>query len=497
MFSWKAFLSCAFLLNSFSSVSLVEGLKDLPSHAKGGRIYKEIQSTLYRQVGAQQNTMQSEALSWPAKVDNFNDRSNDTFQQRYFVDESFYNGKGPVFFEIGGEGTLSGAPGGYIAKLAEKYNALLVALEHRFYGESIPMNSVDTETYHKYLTVDQALKDLDSFTHWYTKERSLPEGTKWFVFGGSYPGALSSWYRNQYPQSSVGSLSSSGVVNCIVDYYQFDEQVTAAVGNQCSDRISEIQKSFEKLILDDNGKDVNEEGWKIALDMFNCEYDMWKEDFYYMMADSWSMADQYAHKESLCNAILDVATDGSTDSNRDYNMVLMQTFANYTKELWGANFCTGGFYNSEQLRDPKRWKVDPRSWRWQTCSEVSYFNTAPERGSLRSTDVNLEYHLKQCNYIFGGEYYQGFPTSYALNKKFGGDLPTAHKVFYSDFSDDPWQRASVNYKVSSDQPYRLAMGDGLGHCQDFHEPSDKDPQVLVDLREEFETYLDLWLNESD
>lgn len=102
--------------------------------------------------------------------------TSETFDQRYYVDSQFWDGSGPVFFEIGGEGTLSGPPGsfqfceyifmpipsavrrsfkllhslignlqifdmaagGYMATLAKQYSALLVALEHRFY---------DTENY--------------------------------------------------------------------------------------------------------------------------------------------------------------------------------------------------------------------------------------------------------------------------------------------------------------------------------------------------------------
>jgi hypothetical protein len=45
---------------------------------------------------------------------------------------------GLVFLEIGGEGTILGPPGGYLAVLGAKYNALLVSLEHRFYGTSLP-----------------------------------------------------------------------------------------------------------------------------------------------------------------------------------------------------------------------------------------------------------------------------------------------------------------------------------------------------------------------
>lgn len=232
--------------------------------------------------------------------------------------------------------------------MAQNYSALLVALEHRFYGESIPNNNVETENL-KHLTVEQALADLNSFTTWFKSSYSgLKSTTPWFVFGGSYPGALASWYRIAYPDASVGSLSSSGVTNCIINFYQFDQQVSAAIGNQCADQIKRIEKAFENKIFTSGAKrdtpvysnikdgSINVKGWMESLNLFYCEKDMWIEDFFYMMADSWSMADQYSSKDDLCTSIMSV---GETATDEE----LMQVFADFTNSFWGQDFCSGGF----------------------------------------------------------------------------------------------------------------------------------------------------------
>jgi hypothetical protein len=89
-----------------------------------------------------------------------------------------------------------------------------------------------------------------------------------------------------------------------------------------------------------------------------------------------------------------------------------------------------------------------------------------------------------------------FPSSVAMNARYGGAFPAAHNVFYSDFSDDPWLRASVEYPVSTDQPFFYTQCNDCGHCKDFAAPSDTEPEQLKQSRVEFEKYLAKWLNEA-
>jgi len=475
-----------FIVAVFVVLALLQSthaLVDLPERARGGRAALVLKQRTVGGAGV--GATESAPLYWTSKQDHFSTSNNATFQQKYFVDASLWDSAsgGPVFFEIGGEGTLSGAPGkwSYIYTLAQQYKAIVVALEHRFYGDSFPNGNSNSDNL-ELLTVENALADLAQFTKWFTAQYKTGTAS-WFVFGGSYPGALSSWYRQSYPDLSAGSLSSSGVVNCIVDYYQFDQSVSAAVGNSCADQVKRINAAFEK-------KSETPEGFSEALGMFHCEKDMWKEDLFYMMADSWSMAVQYGGKTQLCGAI-DNDTINSNSSDDD----LMNAFSTFSNNFWGGSFCAGGFYNTNQLSDPARWEPNSRSWRWQTCKEVSYFNTAPAQGSLRSKIVDLDYHLRQCKSMFGN--HAMFPTSAAINKKFGADEPFAHNVFYSDFSDDPWQRASVNYPVSSDQPYFLTVCEDCGHCKDFSAPDPNEPTQVTRGRQEFEKYLAKWLQEAE
>lgn len=259
------------------------------------------------------------------------------------------------FFYVG---TCTGPPTGYVAALGAKYSALLITLEHRFYGESIPENNCLTENYDKHLSVEQALADLAAFTDYYKSITPMSAQVPWFVFGGSYSGGLASWYRSAYPDRSVGALSSSGVVDCIVDFYQFDMQVSSSAGNKCSNGIKRVQSAFRNTI------EGSPAGLSHALGLFYCETDMSETDFYYMIADSWSMMIQYSSKLALCSLLESSITANSSDDE------IMIIFSEYSNKFWGKSFCSMGFYNTKALADPSRWDVNSRSWRFQTCKQV-------------------------------------------------------------------------------------------------------------------------------
>jgi pimeloyl-ACP methyl ester carboxylesterase len=77
------------------------------------------------------------------------------------------------------------------------------------------------------------------------------------VVGGSYPGALSAWFRVRYPQIAIASWSSSGVVEPIVDFWPFDNQVylsSVKSGSACPTAIQKtVQYVTHQGVLRDSG----------------------------------------------------------------------------------------------------------------------------------------------------------------------------------------------------------------------------------------------------
>jgi hypothetical protein len=198
-----------------------------------------------------------------------------------------------------------------------------------------------------------------------------------------------------------------------------------------------------------------------------------------------AMADQYSNKTVLCSALADLGPDPSA-------LRLMVGFANFTRQFWGSQFASSCFYDTRCAADTRRATLNERSWRWQKCSQLAYFQVAPEEGSLRSQRVSLDYHLEQCRRIFGQT---SPPPVETINAKFGGAAPVSTRVFFSNFGDDPWLEASMTNEALDpvNRPAMVAVFDGAGHCSDLHAPSPDDHPNLVALRERFKTYMKEWI----
>ncbi|RWS18724.1 putative serine protease K12H4.7-like protein [Leptotrombidium deliense] len=78
-------------------------------------------------------------------LDHFNPADTRTWKQRYFVSDQHFKPGGPVFLQLGGEGTADPvwlSEGQAATNFAKRYNAYSILLEHRYYGESHPTKFV-------------------------------------------------------------------------------------------------------------------------------------------------------------------------------------------------------------------------------------------------------------------------------------------------------------------------------------------------------------------
>nr|CAB3489133.1 unnamed protein product [Digitaria exilis] len=167
--------------------------------------------------------VQYETRYYTQHLDHFNalPASYGTFQQRYLINDTFWAGKtSPIFLYAGNEGDIDLFTNntGFMWESAPRFGAMLVFVEHRYYGESMPFGSKkkafkDAST-KGYLTVTQALADFTSFVLRLKSNLSAPAAPV-VVFGGSYGGMLAVWMRLKYPHIVMGAVASGSSVRDI------------------------------------------------------------------------------------------------------------------------------------------------------------------------------------------------------------------------------------------------------------------------------------------
>ena len=141
------------------------------------------------------------------RLDHFSQEETRTWAQRYFVNNKYFDGSGPVFLCVGGEGSeltpdvveTGTVHCAVMVELAKQVGGLILALEHRYYGESQPVSDLSTANL-KWLTSKQALGDVAQFHDYISKIYNLTDKNRWVTFGGSYPGMLAAWARIKYPE---------------------------------------------------------------------------------------------------------------------------------------------------------------------------------------------------------------------------------------------------------------------------------------------------------
>lgn len=149
-------------------------------------------------------------------------------------------------------------------------------------------------------------------------------------------------------------------------------------------------------------------------------------------------------------------------------------------------------YNVIYFNDFIRW--------FQKCSELAYFQTAPAENSLRSTNVNLTWHLSHCEKVFGQKL---FPRVFETNSYYGGANIKATNVYFANSSQDPWKAASVVNSTDTNEPSQLIICEDCGHCSDLRGcpslPSDLNltgctPMTPVsDTRDTISQYIQQWV----
>lgn len=483
--------------------------------AEAGRNFRLLQQRVLqqREVRAMKEALAGRWLPRPAPwrspiegtlrqpLDHFDRQEGRSFPQRFWVNEEhWHRPAGPVFLFVGGESALSpfAVLSGHHMELAQKYGALALALEHRFYGASINPDGLQDDSL-RFLSSQQALADLAAFHLYITERYSLRENSTWVCFGGSYPGSLAAWLRLKFPHLVFAAVASSAPVRAQLDFTGYNQVVAASLSDPvvggsalCHEavagafaavdqrlavgRLAELEKDFRSCGPLAEAGDREELAGNLA-DIFMGAVQYNDEGFAggtvaklcRIMTDA-GLGSPYQRLLAVNNGFLESMALPCLENSRQHALT----------ELRSTNLSLSG--------------VGERQWYFQTCTEFGYYQTCEDPTCPFSRLLTLADQLDFCSQLFGVAPQRVEGAVNFTNEYYGADHPRASRLLFVNGNIDPWHALSVLRNQSRSELAILI--NGTSHCANMNPSRPSDPLPLVRARQRIDDHVGQWLRSA-
>ncbi|KAJ1642079.1 hypothetical protein J3B02_002931, partial [Coemansia erecta] len=395
---------------------------------------------------------------------------------------------GPMIVLTPGEAEVSNMYTEYthFTELAQQMGAMVVAIEHRFFGESNPLPDLSAASL-KYMTLDNTLEDFAEFIraaksdpdNIFAPEYSVAENSTFVFTGGSYGGAIAAWMRAKYPDLVSAAWSSSAPVYSFLDFYQLDQafgQHLNALG--CDEYFAQAVRDVDEILLSSNETAIAE--LKTRFGMPNLAND----DFAGQLANmvSSNINSPVTVNDDMVDRSICAFFDGLRAPIDSYEMTIKAIMSGYTppNRINRFKIPIRGKQPVEK-RDNNAAAIDIsvnqvyRSWYYISCTWFADWQVpAPEKVKLtsyRSQLLTTDYWESSCKTDFG----EGIqlPVDVAShNKKWFTILKDSTKIFYTVGELDPWRGSTVSPEsgdlLTASDTVSMFVIKGATHTQDMH-----------------------------
>ncbi|MFH4977503.1 hypothetical protein AB6A40_004212 [Gnathostoma spinigerum] len=434
-------------------------------------------------------------------LDHFNTTREQILLQNFWHNPEYYKKGGPVFLMISGDndGKISWLlnPEVHIARCAKKFGASIFLLEHRYYGKSKP-HTINGTNDLRWLTSRQALEDIALFIRSTSRDRKY-KNARWIIFGGSYAGALSAWFRQLHPELAIGAIASSAPLQAKVDFYEHLMVTQRAIKRHDEQCLRNIGEAFKLVYLKTFTKDgkmnlTNE--YKLTQSFNETSLPVDFAYFFSIIYGYFQAAVQYSGvnveyyaAENMIKNICDMMTKkGSLFNNIvEYHKSMVEF---YEKEF---NHTENSYQSLlEYYKEPS----PARFWLYQTCTEFGYYLSTDLGRNVFGTTYPISFDLKLCRDVFGSDFTAD--TIHRAVKKtndyYGGaDNYKGTNVVMINGDIDPWS-ALGHYKERETVVNYLV--EGSAHCADMYPSREEDVPGLAVARKIIEDNIEKWIEQS-
>ena len=406
--------------------------------------------------------------------------------------------------ETDASGRLPYLQKGIVAQLSKATNGLGVILEHRYYGTSFPVEDLSVENL-RFLTTQQALADQAYFQQNVVfpgmEDMNLTApGTPWIAYGGSYAGGFVSFLRKLYPESTWGSISSSGVTEAIYDFWEYYSPIIEYGPPACVATQQKLIDVIDNILM--KNESSSRESLKAAFGMQDLTYDV---DFANVISDTlygegmigwqsrnWDPAVNYPGFKYWCGNITSdkVLWPGTSDLESNVSALIeMAGWGNESETLTTSmlnfigsinasyvascdttlNECYGAYNASAVMYTDRSFENQGSlSWQWQYCTQWGYI----QPGSTTPSDImpivsrllTVEYLTAVCRFAFNIteppnvediNQYGGFNITYPRLAQIGGEVDVWRPASPLATRDEP---TVLNHTSTVQEPIILIEG---------------------------------------
>ncbi|XP_047328270.1 lysosomal Pro-X carboxypeptidase [Impatiens glandulifera] len=435
---------------------------------------------------------------FPQELDHFTfqPQSYKIFYQKYLINDTHWHRGAPIFVYTGNEGNIEwfAENTGFLLDIAPKFKALLVFIEHRFYGDSLPFgkDSYKSANTLGYLNSQQALADYAVLIRSLKKNLSS-DSSPVVVFGGSYGGMLAYWFRLKYPHVAIGALASSAPIlqfDNITPWTSFNDAITDDFKDASLNCYEVIKGTWQELDILSSKKEGLAEVSRIFRTCEKLQYidsaaNWLSEAFIYTAMVNYPTKANFMKPlpaypvEEMCK-IIDTFPPGTSKLNRAFAAASL--YYNYSN--------THKCFDLEHGSD----EHGLNGWEWQACSEMVMPMTSSSQSMFPQYSFSYDEFSDHCKSFYGVR-----PRPHWITTEFGGNnieqvlKRYGSNIIFSNGLQDPWSRGSV-LKNISDTIIALVTKKGAHHA-DFRGADKDDPKWLIDQRRQEVDIIQKWLDE--
>lgn len=368
--------------------------------------------------------------------------------------------------ELPSDGNISAIYPYSVQQIAKNTNSTLLAIEHRYFGNSLIKFDQATGM-PKYLTTKQALADIAFIIDNVRREYKTD---KCFIIGYGYSGLLAALFRLKYPREVDGAWA----VSALIQRAGFDddhdinvakrlESTTTKCLNMTRDILDDINETFTGTDTEKKNK------YKKILGM-DKPYNISDQSVLYEVAEMFNLMISY--------------TNESNDlvSNYCYDIQQKPTIEIFAKTFTNIVNTYGGGYQNFDLLNPNMTDKD-KSELYVRCNEIGLFHVAPSSSShsnfhFRSKLINSNFYENVCKTQINVE---SIGNIEIFEKEYGGKNFSGTSILFTQSINDLEHHLMVSQNIESREIYTIDI-DSISIDAELREPNVNDSQSLLDVR---------------